>query len=45
MNYELRGFNNSSDSTAKPIIGMEMPAEWLKLNHTYKKLEARKIVQ
>lgn len=45
LNYELRGFNNSGDSTAKSIMGIEMPAEWLKLNHAYKKLEARNIVR
>lgn len=38
LNYEMRGFNTSGDSTAKSIMGREMPAEWLKLNHTYKKI-------
>ncbi|SDG86476.1 hypothetical protein [Chitinophaga filiformis] len=45
LNYEMRGFKASGDSTAKSIMGMEMPAEWLKLNNTYKKLETHNIVQ
>ncbi|SHM14809.1 hypothetical protein [Chitinophaga sp. CF418] len=41
LNYEMRGFNNRSDTTAKSIMGPETPTEWLKLKGTYKKLEVR----
>ena len=32
LNYEMRGFNNRSDTTLKSIKDLGMPAEWLKLN-------------